>query len=952
MRRYPTRLIPEKFPVHCLTKQPPLHSKPTTTTESSPKISIKKTTNFSMKESKRRPIPVLCALFLVVTPHYREVLAFSTTSTPPSPSSRTDQRQPPFSVLRASTLDSETVNGAKKTDAAKNKKSSEPKSRSFADRMQASGMTAAAAAATAAVNAAVSMKTLEAPDLDKSYISMQRNLTTSDGRSRVDEEGLPLVYDKDVIEEYWKKQRGALNKRWGTFVGKAVPFLTKLTTLMIRDGTISEDEIPALSRQARIDLQDLGPTFIKAGQMMSVRPDVLPQSTLDELALLQDSVVPFDTEVAVQVIEEELGGPLGQFFTSISEEPVAAASLAQVYKATLNDGNDTQVAIKVQRPDVLGTVSKDLYVLRRAAEVWQGLVERFAPQQKTNYVALLNEWAIGFYTELDFINESRNQRKLRNLLKDNGIHNVVIPDVYDEYCTRRLLVSDWIEGKKLSECTPDQISEVTPDAQEAFLTQLFEVGYFHADPHPGNLLYLDDPTPEGAKVALIDCGLVASIDEFDRDNMISALIHLANKDYPALVDDFIQLKILPEDTNHAAVIPLMDKALSPYVKGGGAKKYEAEIRKLYGMEEGMSMQGQVGGFQAMTQDALTVLNDIPFQIPPYFALLGRAIVTLEGVALTGDPNFALIRSSYPFVARKLLRERRPGLQKALQEVLYSSTSSGEGSGLKLTRLLALLNNAAGAVDAKAGAAFVDLDSVPEDGLSVRESLKFLLSDNASSLRKLLQAETDSVVDVLSRQVFRRAVSEALVAITPPRPRSLPFLGDVFPQPPPFDEVPLPLLMPRVGNDRINRPSVGLMTLKEFTDTVAPKLNQDEDIYAIGLADGAREFFGPEIGDLLNGERILSPQSIQIFLEALRSGILGRRDLVSSDTAKAVIGFVENAVSFARRGTTRTKMESDLFEAIAELDESERTTLDEIVRDVTQRAIARAADRLSSVERIL
>ena len=163
-----------------------------------------------------------------------------------------------------------------------------------------------------------------------------------------------------------------------------------MVTLFIRDGKISDEEIPALSERARIDLEELGPTFIKAGQMMSVRPDVLPQSTLDELTKLQDSVVPFDTTVAVEQIERELGGPLGQFFTSISEEPVAAASLAQVYLATLNDGNDTRVAVKVQRPDVLGTVSKDLYVLRRAAEVFQGLVERFAPQQKTNYVDLLN----------------------------------------------------------------------------------------------------------------------------------------------------------------------------------------------------------------------------------------------------------------------------------------------------------------------------------------------------------------------------------------------------------------------------------------------------------------------------------------------------------------------------------------------------------------------------------
>lgn len=210
--------------------------------------------------------------------------------------------------------------------------------------------------------------------------------------------------------------------------------------------------------------------------MMSVRPDVLPQATLDELTKLQDSVVPFDTTVAVQQIEKELGGPLGQFFTSISEEPVAAASLAQVYLATLNDGNNTRVAVKVQRPSVLGTVSKDLYVLRRAAEVFQGLVERFAPQQRTNYVALLNEWAIGFYTELDFNNEARNQQRLRDLLLEKEVQGVTVPKVYEELCTRRILVSEWMEGKKLSDAEPADIKRVTPAAQEAFLTQLFEVG--------------------------------------------------------------------------------------------------------------------------------------------------------------------------------------------------------------------------------------------------------------------------------------------------------------------------------------------------------------------------------------------------------------------------------------------------------------------------------------------
>jgi len=154
----------------------------------------------------------------------------------------------------------------------KKKDDKDEKSPSMADRFASSGVASAAAMATAAVNAAVSMKTLEAPTVEKSYISLDR-----ESAAELDEEGLPRVYDKDLIEAYWAKERGALNRRWGDFVGKAVPFLTKLTTLFIRDGKIVDKEIPALSRQARMDLQDLGATFIKAGQMMSVRPDVLPQ---------------------------------------------------------------------------------------------------------------------------------------------------------------------------------------------------------------------------------------------------------------------------------------------------------------------------------------------------------------------------------------------------------------------------------------------------------------------------------------------------------------------------------------------------------------------------------------------------------------------------------------------------------------------------------------------------
>lgn len=238
----------------------------------------------------------------------------------------------------------------------------------------------AAVVAASAVNQAVGMRDIQAPDVERTYV--YRDGASENRIGVVDSVGLPLIYDKKIIEAYWKSQGSALTSRWTEFLGYAIPYLTRVITLLISGGSGElKKNGGVLAKDARIIFEKLGPTYIKMGQMMSVRPDVLPKEALDELKILQDSVKPFDTETAIKQIENELGGDLSQFFSEISIEPVAAASLAQVYKAKLIDSGEW-VAVKVQRPAVLETVSKDLYVLRRAAEVYQGLTDRFAPQQK------------------------------------------------------------------------------------------------------------------------------------------------------------------------------------------------------------------------------------------------------------------------------------------------------------------------------------------------------------------------------------------------------------------------------------------------------------------------------------------------------------------------------------------------------------------------------------------
>merc|ERR1719183_1943499 len=788
------------------------------------------------------------------------------------------------------------------------------------------GLATTATIAAAAVNAAVSMKKLEAPDGEaKTYI-----VKDAARKGLVDEEGLPVVYDKDLIEAYWRKEDGALQQRWREFLGVTVPFLTKVVTLLVRGGSeeLQRNEVE-LARDARINLEKLGPTYIKAGQMMSVRPDVLPQAALDELAVLQDSVKPFETSIAVEMIEKELGGPLGQFFTEISEEPVAAASLAQVYKATLATGEIA--AVKVQRPSVLSLVSKDLYVLRRAAEVYQGLMDRFAPQQKTNYVALLNEWAIGFYTELDFTNEAANMRKMKTLLAENSENSglgVYIPDVYEEYSTRRLLVTEWIDGCKLSECSPEEIKEFVGIGQECFLTQLLQVGFFHSDPHPGNILRMTDESK--GKIALIDFGLVSSLQQEDMDQIVSAIIHLANKDYAALVDDFISLGILPPDCDRPKVIPLMDKALSPYVKGGGAQKYEEEVERMYGIDG--TAQGSVGGFQAMTQDALTVLNDIPFTIPPYFALIARAVVTLEGVALQANPDYGLIMEAYPFVARKLLRDDRPEVQRALQDVLYN------GGDLSTARLSTLLNGALGVVARSKGGVFVDFDSIPDDGVALEVALKYLLSPESRSLRNLLVDELKNVSDVLLRQAMRKAFGA--LANNVPRP---PIFGQFLPK---FESVPGPVLLPTASG----QPVPAFKTPQEVLEVLAPKLTREEELYALSVTDLAKQTLGDDAGVVISGDAVLEPRAAARLLMAVLS--TGRAPGIDQLPPQAV-DFVKQVLTAVNGGQAERSgsqaggsNRQEFLEVLSRLDTAERQVLTDEMQDLLDRLWNKVLTRLA------
>ncbi|CAL1141717.1 unnamed protein product [Cladocopium goreaui] len=676
----------------------------------------------------------------------------------------------------------------------------------------------------------------------------------------VDDDGLPLVYsvEREVLTEDTKP--GELGERWSRFLRISTPFITRFFYSLL-NGRLWEDEA-SLASQAVDNMQELGPTFVKLGQVLSIRPDVLPPKTMKELARLQDAAIrtkmeddieTFSNEEARKVIEKEMGKPVDEIFSSFSEEPIAAASLAQVYRATLRETGQ-EVAVKVQRPGALSTVSKDLYVLRRLADVVQPLIRRFTadetdPRRRTrqgkrdDYIALTETFAEGLYTELDFRNEALNALRMEELLKESlgesSLEKIIIPRPLMPFTTRRVMLSQWVNGVKLSTLPKEEIKELIAIGQEVFLTQLLDIGFFHGDPHPGNLLKITEGEDAG-KLCLLDFGLVAQVPRKDRDIIVSAVVHLGTQNWEALIEDFQELGFLSEDTDKDALIPIMQRVLKPYLKGGGAQAFKN------------------ANFQALTQDLLKVNMEVKFSIPPYVSLLARSVATLEGVALQGDPGYQIVAMAYPFVIRRLLKNDSRLSFSALRELLYDPHTRR----MRPQRLATMLQASLGVVaDADSREGFIDFDSVPKDSAPVSEVVKFLLSPNASKLRPLLNAELAYGLDLVLRRTARRARSTLRDVLAP----RVPVVGIRLPQPPlPPLLLPVPRDLQKTGPEAFQN-GVDLISIEEVFEGVFPELNTSEarDVDFDTFNDAAKSIFN-------NGDELpeVSPQTLLALLRAV------------------------------------------------------------------------------------
>ncbi|MFM7394402.1 MAG: ABC1 kinase family protein, partial [Cyanobium sp.] len=378
-----------------------------------------------------------------------------------------------------------------------------------------------------------------------------------------------------------------------------------------------------LARRILTTLTDLGPCFIKVGQALSTRPDLVRRDWLEELTRLQDDLPPFPHDIAERVIEEELGAPAERLFAVFPDYPVAAASLGQVYRARLADGR--WVAVKVQRPELPFILRRDLAILR----VLGVLSAPYLPLNLGFGLGdIIDEFGRSLFEEIDYRKEADNARHFALLFEDSP--EVTVPTVEAAFTSRRVLTTSWIQGTKMQSRRDLEAAHLDPAALIrtgviAGLRQLLEFGYFHADPHPGNLFALPGRTGTMGHMAYVDFGMMDSLSDADRLTLTGAVVHLINRDFEALAQDFVTLGFLNPRTDRSPIVPALEEVL-----GGALGENVGDFN-----------------FKAITDRFSELMYDYPFRVPARFALIIRAVVSQEGLAIRLDPGFRILQVAYP-----------------------------------------------------------------------------------------------------------------------------------------------------------------------------------------------------------------------------------------------------------------------------------------------------------------
>lgn len=399
----------------------------------------------------------------------------------------------------------------------------------------------------------------------------------------------------------------------------------------------------------------LGVLMIKLGQFLSSRADLLPEQALSVLSSLQDEVPPESFDHVVSVIESELGKPVEEIFSVLERKCTAAASLGQVHKAVLVATGET-VAVKIQRPNIDELVRMDLSTLKFV--IW--IINRFVDTNNfIDLMAFYREFKRITYQEIDFVTEATNAQRFRAMFKDDP--TIYVPRIYDQYVSKRVLVLEWINGIKINDYTTldanhfDRL-EIANRTVQAYFHQFFDEGFFHADPHPGNIFVKQGSAPDNPIIAFVDFGMVGTLTNSMKKSMRDIFTAIVTRDSRKMVSALTQLGFIGEGANVAAIERALGLMLEQYFG-----MTLGEMRHLDIPEVGREIEN--------------LLYGQPFQIPAQFAFTGRAVSTLVGVSTGLAPNFNFIDVATPY-ARQFLGLNAEGIEQTLQELLQQVLENG------------------------------------------------------------------------------------------------------------------------------------------------------------------------------------------------------------------------------------------------------------------------------------
>jgi predicted unusual protein kinase regulating ubiquinone biosynthesis (AarF/ABC1/UbiB family) len=392
----------------------------------------------------------------------------------------------------------------------------------------------------------------------------------------------------------------------------------------------------------------LGGLMIKLGQFLSSRADLLPEQALAVLTALQDEVPAAPFSHVVSVIEAELGKPVEQIFSVLERKATAAASLGQVHKATLAATGE-EVAVKVQRPNIDQLVRMDLNSLKFVIRLIMRLVDT---RKFIDLMAVYREFERTVYEEIDYITEATNAKRFKEMFEDDP--TIYIPRVHEEYVSRRVLVLEWIDGIKINDYAALEAEgidrmEVAKRTVQTYFYQFFEEGFFHADPHPGNIFVKTGLPGEGPIIEFVDFGMVGSLTQSMQKAMKDLFLSILTRDPETMVQSLSRLGFIGEGANNAAIEEGLKIMLDHY----------------YGMTLGEARELDI---PEVTEDVGRLLYGQPFQIPAQFAFIGRAVGTLVGVATGLAPDFNFIDVATPY-ARKFMRIDTEAIRQTIQQLL-------------------------------------------------------------------------------------------------------------------------------------------------------------------------------------------------------------------------------------------------------------------------------------------